>query len=149
MADYLSAGQLIVARLRDQLTEVPTPNIRVALSLDWLVKNALHPSIGVVYHDDKVDTGPGGENKNGKSQVVWQIWLVLVSVRNVADAGGAAQAEAGQILAHVISVLQGYEIRKELNPLSRVPNIYRKSENNGFVHFPLMFATKVITTGMG
>jgi len=149
MANYLDAGRLIVERLRDQVTEVPGANIRTALSLDWLLKNALHPSIGVVYHDDKVDKGTGGENKNSKSQVVWQIWLILVSIRNVADAGEAAQVEAGQILERVISVLQGYEIRKELNPLARVPNVYRKSETNGFVHFPLMFATKVITTGMG
>lgn len=148
MDSYLAAGKLIQARLADKLTSVPPLNIRQSISLEWVVANALDPSVNIIYHDDKVDMGESGNSQKGKSQLVHQIWLILVTVKNSSDAGVAAEADAGVILSEVIAALQGYEIRKELNPLHRIPCVYRKTEKDGYVHLPLMYATKVITTGV-
>lgn len=148
MANYLAAGNLIQARFKDKLTSVPPLNIRQSISLEWVVANALDPSVNIIYHDDKVEIDEGGNNQRGKTQTVYQVWLILVTVSNSSDAGVAAEADAGVILSEVIAALQGYEIRKQLNPLYRIPCPYRKTEKDGYVHLPLMYATKVITTGV-
>ncbi len=148
MDSYLAAGNLIQARLADKLTSVPPLNIRQSISLEWVVANALDPSVNIIYHDDKVEVDEAGNNQRGKTQTVYQVWLILVTVQNSSDAGVAAEADAGVILSEVIAALQGYEIRKQLNPLHRIPCPYRKTEKDGYVHLPLMYATKIITTGV-
>lgn len=148
MASYLAPGDFIQTRLASKLTSVPPVNIRQSISLEWVVANALDQSVNIIYYDDKVDAGEGGSSQRGKSQTVDQVWLILVTVSNNSDAGVAAQADAGVILLEVIEALQGFEIFKQLNPLRRIPCVYRKTEKDGYVHLPLMYATKVITTGV-
>lgn len=67
MDNFLAASALMVAYLRQQITTVPENNIRAAVSLEWAVKNALSPSVNVIFFDDVPDTGPGGSCGKGRS----------------------------------------------------------------------------------
>jgi hypothetical protein len=125
---------------------LPPVNIRAAPSLEWAVKNALSPSVSVIFFDDEVDDKQGGSARLGKSQLSYQQWLVVVSVRNVSDAGNAALQEVGVLLLAVLQALQGHKLSEEHLPLYRQPSYYRKTDLNGWSHYPLQFATGITLT---
>lgn len=142
MSRYLSAADLIVAKLNSQL-RLPTANIRHAVSLDWAVKNALSPSVSVIFFDDVPLATPS--SRHGNRQVSDQYWLLLITVRNVSDVGIQAIQEAGVLVEAVLNTLQGVELSLHHQPLVRQKCPYRKTDQNGFVFFPLMFSTWIVT----
>jgi hypothetical protein len=148
MDDFLCASELMVARLQSLLSGVPARNIREAVSLEWAVKNPLSPSVNVIFFDDVPDTEPGGAALKGRTQNSNQLWLVLLSVRNVSDAGVAAQHDAGELMVQVLQSLQGYRLSDQHQPLYRQKCPFRKADKDGIAHFPFLFATKVTTTGL-
>ena len=148
MDNFFSAGALLIAHLQQKITTVPRNHIRKAYSLEWAVTNTLSPSISVIFYDDEPDTGAGGNSRRGKSQLSHQYWLVLLSVRNVSDAGTAAQQDAGATVLELLSALQGHRLSDEHLPLYRQKCPYRKTDKkDGFVHVPFMFSTGITLTG--
>lgn len=145
MDNFLSASGLMVTYLQQQITTVPSLNIRPAVSIEWAIKNALSPAINVIFVDDQPDTAEGGSRGRGKVQVSTQYWLILLSLRNVADAGTAAQVDAGELITQVLIALQGYELSDQHQPLYRQRCPFRKTDAAGFAHIPFMFSTKIIT----
>lgn len=146
MDNYFSASGLLVDRLKGKLTTVPNLNIRPAVSLDWVLKNPLSPSVNVIFLDDVADTSDGGRGRLGRSQLSFQHWLVLVSVSNVADAGMAAQNDIGRLLINVLTALQGWTPSAEHQPLYRQKSPYRKTDQGAFAHFPFVFSTGITIT---
>ncbi|MGZ8238584.1 MAG: phage tail terminator protein [Methylobacter sp.] len=147
MDNFLSASALLVAYAQQQITTVPEKNIRAAVNLEWAVNNALSPSVNIIFFDDVPVTDAGGTSMQGKVQASLQYWLVLVSIRNVADAGTAAQVDAGELIVSVLQALQGYPLSPQHQPLHRQKCPFRRTDKNGFAHFPFMFSTRIITTG--
>jgi hypothetical protein len=145
MDNFLSASGLLVTYLQQKITTVPSLNIRPAVSIEWAIKNALSPSINVIFIEDQPDTAEGGSRGRGKVQTSLQLWLMLLSMRNVADAGTAAQADVGELIMQLLVALQGYELSKQHQPLHRQKCPFRKTDKDGFSHFPFMFSTKIIT----
>lgn len=150
MENFLSAGDLIIAKLQTILTSVPERNIRPAPSIDWAIANKLDNSISVIFFDDVPETGAAGEARRGKSQLSKQFWLLLIAKRNVADAAGsAARTDAGPIMAATLKALQGWPPSSEHGPLYRERSPYRATDRDGFVFIPLLFSTRITTTGAG
>jgi hypothetical protein len=147
MDNFLSASPLLVSHLQQQITTVPTVNIRPAVSIEWAVKNPLAPSVNIIWIEDQPDTGPGGVSMQGKSQLSMQFWLVLLSMRNVADAGTAAQSDVGELIISVLKALQGHRLSPDHQPLHRQKCVFRKTDKDGIAHIPFMFSTQIITTG--
>ncbi|MCF7964213.1 MAG: hypothetical protein K9L79_01600 [Methylobacter tundripaludum] len=148
MDNFLSASALFEAYLQQQLPDVPERNIRAAVSLEWAVKNPLSPSVNIIFFDDVPDTGAGGTSMQGKVQSSLQYWLVLLSIRNVSDAGTAAQHDVGVLIISLLSALQGHRLSTQHQPLHRQKCPYRRTDKDGFAHFPFLFSTKIITTGV-
>jgi hypothetical protein len=144
--NFLAASGLIVQRLRDESVAAAN-KIRPAPSAAWVTKNALDGSVNVIFFDDVPDLGQGGQSQRGKIQSSEQFWLVVVSAKNVADAGNAARQDAGIILLHTLIALQGHRLSPEHSELHRQKTPYRATDDNGFAHLPVLFSTKIITTG--
>jgi len=146
LGNFLSASGLIIQRLVDE--QVAAANkIRPAPSPAWVTKNALDGSVNVIFFDDVPDLTPGGQSQRGKVQSSEQFWLIIVSAKNVADAGNAARQDAGLILLNALVALQGFLLSPDHSELHRQKAPYRATDDNGFAHLPALFSTKVITTG--
>lgn len=147
MDNFLSAAALMSTYLQQHITTVPPNNIRAAASLEWVVKNPLSPAVSIIFFDDVPETGPGGSTQQGKTQASLQFWLILLSMRNVSDAGPAAQRDVGELIIALLTALQGCRLSEQHQPLHRQKCPFRKTDKDGFAHFPFLFATKIITTG--
>lgn len=146
MDNFLSARDLIIQRLREQSVVTDAKKIRPATSAAWVTKNQLDQSVSVIFFDDVPDTTPGGQALRGSMQTSEQYWLLIISAKNVSDAGSAAQLDAGVIFMRVLRALQGHKLSPEHAELHRQKSPYRATDDNGFVHMPLLFSTRLITT---
>lgn len=148
MDSFLSASGLLIERLHNQKV-TDAGKIRPAPSAAWAVKNALDGAVNVIFFDDIPDEGQGGQRAHGKLQTSQQLWLILVSSKNVSDAGTAASMDAGIILLRTLVALQGYQLSPNHQAMHRKKSPYRATYENGFAHLPVMFSTQVITKGKG
>ena len=148
MDSFLSASGLLIKRLRSQ--QVTDNNkIRPAPSAAWAIKNALDGAVNVVFFDDIPDESQGGQRARGKVQTSRQLWLIIVSAKNVADAGTAASLDAGIIMLRTLVALQGHQLSPEHQELQRKKSPYRAVYENGFAHLPALLSTQIITIGKG
>lgn len=146
MTDYLAASTLLINRLSSLLT-IPSANIRPAISLEWSINNQLSPSVSIIFFDDVPDAGPGGRARSDRSQASDQYWLLVVSQRNVEGSGNSAVLDGGALVKEVLVALLGYELSPSHGKLHWQKCPYRKTDRNGYAHFPLLFSTRIVTTG--
>ena len=145
MDNFLSAESLLINRLKTKLgSDILT---RVAVSLDWAIINALAPSVNVIFLDDVVDEEKGGNASFGRSQSSYQYFLIVLTLRDVSDAGNAGLQKSGVWLLEILKSLQGYVLSEEHRPLYRKKCQYRKTHRDGYVHYPFLFSTGVTVTG--
>jgi len=143
--NYLSVEPLIKARLQEAARELP--KVLAADDLEG-VKEAsqMTPAIHLLNLPDYIPQGKGDSAIRGKSQIVHQRWLTVIVVKNVRDAAALRQA-AGPLISGVIKALQGWKPSKEHGEMYRKDAPYRQTYRNGFGYFPLLFTTRIITTG--
>lgn len=135
MDDYLAAGPLIAARLREML---PDANL-----FESRGKPALHetptlaPAIILLLEDDLPDDG------NGRFAVtkITQTWVCLVATRD-------EDRSAGIIIARVMSALSGWRLPGGVFlPLRRVRSAYPiENSPGGINYFPVAFQTEFVFT---
>lgn len=140
MSKFLSAQALIIALLQTKLT----CKVRPAIDLDFVVKNALTPSVSVIFFDDVPDEKMTAQFNQGQQQASYQYWLVVVSVRNVADVGNSSLQDVGALADTVLTTLQGATLSKSHAFLQRAKSPYRQTTIDGYTHLPLMFKTMII-----
>ena len=133
MDNYLAAEPLIVARLKEKVTDA------IILS-SWGVptiqeKPDLPASVIVFLEQDK----PGAIADVGASQKVEQTWLCLVVVRDAENA-------AGELISQVIRAMAGWKpAGSPFSAFKRVKSTYSPDYSpNGVFYFPLAFATSFI-----
>ena len=149
MDNQLSASALLIKRLQEK-TDVPKRNIRQAPSIDWAIDNKIDNSISIIFFDDVPDTSPRGSMGKGRGQLSKQYWMLLIAQRNVSDAtGSAARTEAGEVFSQVLTFLQGWPPSKEHGELHREKSPFRATDKDGYVFIPLLFSTRITTTGAG
>ena len=130
MDDYLEAGGLIIARLRERL-----PELRVDPS--WSLAEIretqdLAPSLLVFLEGDS----PGDSVPDGTSHKVEQRWAVVVIARE-------AEGEAGSMISRTIAALAGWRPPGgRFSPLKRVASSHTPDRTPaGVFYFPVAFAT--------
>jgi hypothetical protein len=150
MDNYLSAEALIKQRLVDKVPAILPHHVLSATDLDGVKESGQPtPALHVIYFDDEVPTGEGGHAGTGRSQLVNQLWLVTLVVRNVKDkAGAGSRNDAGLLIGSVLSALQGWKPSSEHGPLYRRKSPYRTTYRNGFGYFTFLFSTKISVMGL-
>lgn len=150
-SDYLAAGPLIQARIRDLVRDIQRVD-ELADLLDQLnADSGLHnltsgrmPAVFVGYDGDL----PGDVAGDGAGHVRRQSWLVVLAVANARrqDAGTGVLRSAGPLLTRLIRALSGYAPEGFL-PLIPQP-APKPGYRDGVGFFPLMFSTAVAIEGM-
>lgn len=149
IADYLSAEPAIVERLKDQVPELR--KVEGATELAAITErdfpNLQTPAAYVVYAGDRVGGGTSDSARQGRDQVVQQVWAVVLAVRNVREVttGAAIRAQAGPLITAVLSALAGWEPIPELRALRRIQGagpVWGK----GVAFFELRFEAQLITS---
>jgi len=150
MENYLAAEALIKQRLIDKVPAIPAHHVLSAADLDGVKENAqATPALHVIYFDDEVPTGEGSQAGTGRAQLVNQLWLVTLVVRNVKGKTGAGNRnDAGLLIGPVLAALQGWRPSAEHGPLYRRKSPYRVTYRNGFGYFTYLFSTKISVTGL-
>jgi hypothetical protein len=141
---YLAASHLLAQHLRENLI-IPAVNVREAVSLEWVIDKALSPSVNIIFFDDVPCSKEGGNPSNGHKQFSDQYWLIVITVRNVTDAGVAALQDSAVLIETTLKALQGHVLSEKHRLLIRQKCPYRKTDRSGYVHFPLLFSTRILT----
>lgn len=139
LADYLAAGPLLVARVKDQVAGLR--HVLPATELSAMKETGLpSPSAFVIYDGDRL----GDSALRGQSRVVYQRWLVVLAVRNATqgDGGQAIQDEAGPLLSSILGALQGHILSPDHRPLIRV-QAPKPGYSAAFAYYPLAFETGI------
>ncbi len=133
MNDYLEVEPLIIARLKEELSDVQ-------ILSSWgqpVIKESpeLPPSVMLFLEDDQ----PAEAVAAGKNQKIEQRWLALVVVRE-------PEQEAGPLIARVIRSLAGWRPEGgRFAPFQRIRTSFLPDFSpNGFFYFPLSFTTTFV-----
>lgn len=139
MVNLLSAGPLIVARLKAQIPELCN-NVFSSGDLEGVTEDQqIVPAVHVVYNGDRISDSQGMKCE--------QEWYVIVVVRNTnaMAESESVQLDAGTLALKVIKALRGWSPtdEREHSVLKRVTGV-RPGFHAGFGYFPLCFTTTVI-----
>lgn len=150
-SDYLAAGPLIQARIRDLVRDIQRVD-ELADLLDQLnAENGLGnltsgkmPAAFVGYDGD----APGDVAGDGIGHVRQQSWMVVLAVASARrqDTGAGVLRSAGPLLTQLIRALSGYAPEGFL-PLIPQP-APRPGYRDGVGFFPLSFSTAVAIEGV-
>lgn len=143
--DYLELEPLIKARLAEKVSGV---HVLSAADLEGVAVAAQKaPALHVLYDMEDIPEGEGDRSSNGATQIVFQRWLVVVAVRNVADttAGTAARTQAGPLLWSVIAHMSGWKPGDRWSPFRRARAPFKPGFAEGFYFVPTLWRTKVVT----
>ena len=143
---YLDAEGLIIEHLKGTITLVPENKILSAADMEGVLeKSQANPAIQVILLDDQPESNQKGELN---SQLVGQLWQVVVVVRNVKEkSGSAARKQAGGIIEQTIKALNGKHFKHPYGRMERIKSPYRPTYRGGFFYFPLLFKVRMRTTG--
>lgn len=101
LADYLFIGAQLAARLRDQVADVPVEVVETPEQL--LRADQRARVLYVLWAGDRF-----GERAGGRSQQMWQRWLVVLAIKNVGAQGDARHQKAGPLLSQVHRAVVGW-----------------------------------------
>ena len=137
MTDFLSAEQLIIDRLNDQLSITVLSSSDIAGVKE---KEQITPAIHVLFGGHR----PVKSARKALDITYQQTWIVVVAVRNVSriNSGQKAREDAGPIMHDVLSALQGWRPSKSHQPLKPISSI-REGYSNGFLYYPCGFETEL------
>lgn len=139
--DYLSAGPLIIQRLRTRVPDL-IDIVPARTEADLMTTTLRLPAAGVVYMGDI----PGDTSVRGASQAVDQKWMVVLVLSSAVQGDGAAalMAQAGPLMLRALSALSGYSLSDHHRPLQRIPGP-RHGYQSSRAFFPLQFKCQVFT----
>lgn len=144
LSDYLSAGPLLIDRIRSAVPGIVA--VLPARDLSALNETSLQsPTVFVVYDGDRLSDATG----RGQAQTVQQRWLVVLAVRNArqADGGAGLAAGAGPLLSGLLKALQGWQPNSpDFRPLIRVASPH-PGYSPAFAYYPLAFESQIFTLG--
>lgn len=142
LVDYLFAGALIRARLRDQVAGLAAEDSVQGIETfaQAAEKNIQAPTAFVLWEGDTIDASEAGRAAGGRSQLLTQQWTVLLAVRNAVQHDlDARNNSAGPLLSAIHKALAGWAPDGSLRPLTRAPG--RKANYTANVGlYPLSFA---------
>jgi|GEM_PF-5397200 len=104
--DYLFVGPLLVARLTDQVADIPVElceRPEQVLEADRRTRVLM-----VMWAGDRFDTG-AGRMAESASQIVYQRWMVALGINNVSAVRDARNASVGKLLSSVHHSVAGWK----------------------------------------
>lgn len=141
LLDYLFAGELIRARLREQVAGLGAEDsVQGIETLAQAVeKNIQAPTVFVLWEGDAINTSELGSAGAGRSQLLRQQWTVLLAVRNATQNDPKARNEsAGPFLSAIHKALAGWAPEGTVRPFVRAQG--RKANYTANVGlYPLTF----------
>lgn len=145
MTDYFEAETAIVARLKEQVTDVPDNHVFTPFGLDGMMENTQpSPALHVIYAGDVVSNDSAGQRSR---LMIGQRWLVVLAVRNpkaqLKDTTEIRTA-AGLIVPKLLNALQGWAPVEWMRPLGRVGGP-AAGYSSAFAYFPFMFEGRIST----
>lgn len=145
--NYFSAQSLIISQCQQLLAD-DAVNCAVRAANGWrhaLEQLQMVPAIFVWHQTDRIPSGATASRGNGRNQIVDQVWSLVVAVRNVSDAAGAAaQSNADPIIATLLK-LQGWKPSAEHGHLYRAQSPYQSAYVNGYGVYPFAFQSRIYT----
>jgi len=139
ITNWLGAGSLIVARLRDKVPALA--HVTTLSSLAELESLTVHsPTAFVIWQGDNL----GDTSARGYAQMVVQQWMVVIAVRSArdVDTGAGILDLAGVLVTDVLRALMGWQPTPDYRPFVRVQSP-APGYNVVFGYFPLSFETKL------
>jgi len=143
MENYLIAESLIIERLRDQISNISVVSISELATVT--TRSQLIPAIQVIYSGDKIEAEGGQVSGHIFARQKWLVVLVVRDNRSITD-GTTVDVAGGEYLMQIIVALSGYQLSSDHGFLRRESSPTTQYKN-GFAYFPLMFSTKIETTG--
>jgi len=145
MDDFLSLEPLIVARLKDKVTQardVASAADLAGVELSKMKTPALHV-LPAGYKPTQSKPG-----SSGTVQQIEQTWWIVAAVKNLKDpkVGAKAREDAGPLIAATLKALLGWKAGDDFTPLSMAPGPAPRFES-GFARFPLAFKTLISVQG--
>lgn len=132
LTDYLFIGNLLAARLRDLVADVP---VEVVESPDQLMRADNRARVlYVLWAGDRF-----GERAGGRSQQMWQRWLVVLAIKNVGAQADARQAKAGPLLSQVHRAVVGWTPEGAVLTFGRADSPLRPDIRKDLALYPLGF----------
>ena len=145
---HLSAETIITGQLKAGVDSIADNHVLNAADMEGMTENSQPASsLQVIFFDDIPVAGQKG--LSASNQLVDQLWLVVVVVRNVKSASGVnARSDAGPIISEVIAALHHFDMGGHpFMKLIRVKAPVRATYRNGYFYFPMMFKTRFSTKG--
>jgi len=150
-ADYLALEDLIVARLQAE-TAMPDRQVLTAPDIEEVEEQQqTTPAYHVIYAGDRAAGGARGVAANARAQVVEQLWLVVVAVKNVRKVrrGKAAREDAGPWVTEAIAALQGWKPASGYSHVQRDLSAPPAAYQAGYFYVPTLWAVTFSTVGTG
>ena len=143
--DYLSAENLLIARLKAEVPELA--GVFSAADLEGVAEaQQVTPAAHVLFYGDRVVESGNGRSSTGDCQLVDQIWYVVLAVRNArAQATGeATRRDAGPLATKILKALQGWQPSPDHSPLKRIHGA-GPGHKPGFLYLPFCVQTRITT----
>lgn len=140
---YYGLESAIIARLKECVPEIQ--DIYTPFSIDDITQMVtVSPSISVIYMEERVGESVG----QGKANVVYQQWLVVLAVSDASaqlQTTSAIRAKAAPLAVSILRALQGFNPNlKGFRELKRVTAPVSGGYSAGYAYFPFMFEAQLI-----
>ncbi len=143
--DYLFLEDLLIARIREQVTGLVTvEGVADLASVDQA--SIATPAVYVVYLGDVIAQGAHHQGGQRAIQTVTQNWAVVLCV-GYADSlgdGYGARRIAGPILGELLKAVTGWTPDAGVQPLARTAQQAPVSYDDGVFYYPLVFQANFV-----
>lgn len=140
-ADYLFVGPAILARLN---AEVPAWPVDLCERPEQVLEEDRRARVlMVMWGGDRFDTAPGGQARDGASQIMYQQWLAIVAVNNLGKQPDARQRDIGATMSAVHKALAGWQPPDAVTPLRRTTARLQPLFTKSKAIYPLAFEIRL------
>lgn len=144
VTDYLFMEPLLVERVK-----ISVPALRgvfTAPDLAALAEKMQHtPAAHVIYVGDETSAGAGDQGTMGRTQIVTQLWAVVIAVyyADALDTGFGARRLAGPLIAELMRGLSGWTPEHNVRALTRGHPV-QAHYANGYGYYPFVFRAQFV-----
>lgn len=143
--NYLFLEQPIIDRVKSEVLGLKTVAGRTDLA-SLAGDRQIVPAVYVIYLGDELADGVNQQGGRKVVQMVTQNWAAVLTV-NPADPskeGKYARAQAGMLLAQLITALSGWTPNDTVTPFCRVAGRTAATYLDSYLYYPVIFQTNFI-----
>ena len=144
VTDYLFMEPLLVERVKASV-----PGLKAVLTAPDMAAMAeqaqITPAAHVIYLGDEIGTGIGDQGTLGKTQIVTQLWAVVLAVyyADPSDSGFGSRRLAGPLIADLLRGVSGWTPEGNVKPLTRGQPAQARYAN-GYGYYPFVFRAQFV-----